>query len=251
MELKIHAGDFGKGNAFLHVDNYFAGEDCIRFNCEKSQTIPLSMLLSIEMVTEENAKKLVGTIALGSIGAFLLGPVGFAAGVLAGGNKKNITFIATYKDGRKFLGTSNNKDYIKLQSAVFNNLNSQRKTATVESGNSAFVKELLAKAADNEAKKSIDTKKYSNPNNLLSQPNSTCFVASATYGNAEHPDVRFLKTFRDEYLIYTFAGRIFINTYWIIGPKLSILVQKSLILKNISRWIISKSIILINRYWMK
>lgn len=93
--------------------------------------------------------------------------------------------------------------------------------------------------------------KFSNPNNLLSPPNTPCFVASATYGNAEHPDVRFLKTFRDEFLRYTFAGRIFIDTYWIIGPKLSILVQKSLILKNISRWIISKSIILINRYWVK
>lgn len=78
---------------------------------------------------------------------------------------------------------------------------------------------------------------------------STCFVASATYGDAYHPDVILLKSFRDEFLIHTALGRIFIDAYWIIGPRLSILVQKSLILKSFSRWIISKLIKLINRYW--
>jgi hypothetical protein len=52
-------------------------------------------------------------------GAVLLGPLGLLAGVLVGGRKKEITFVAKLKDGRKFLGTPDSKTFTQLQAAVF------------------------------------------------------------------------------------------------------------------------------------
>ena len=53
----------------------------------------------IELVTEENAKSLVGTAGWGLIGATLLGPAGMLAGALAGGNRKKCTFVCRFEDG--------------------------------------------------------------------------------------------------------------------------------------------------------
>ncbi|MGI2002125.1 hypothetical protein [Shewanella frigidimarina] len=54
------------------------------------------------------------------MGALALGPAGLLAGLLLGGGKsKDVTFVAKFKDGRKFLGTTDNKTFTKLQAAVF------------------------------------------------------------------------------------------------------------------------------------
>jgi len=41
------------------------------------------------------------------------------AGLLLGGNKKEITFVAKFKDGRKLLATTDSGTFTKLQAAVF------------------------------------------------------------------------------------------------------------------------------------
>jgi len=48
------------------------------------------------------------------VGALALGPVGLLAGVILGGNKKEVTFVARLKDGRKFLATVDSKTYAKI-----------------------------------------------------------------------------------------------------------------------------------------
>ena len=65
-----------------------------------------------------------------------------------------------------------------------------------------------------------------------------CFVATATYGNADHPDVCFLRNFRDKILIKTKAGKIFIDWYYQNGPKIAFLIYNSNILKCWSRLLI-------------
>lgn len=47
------------------------------------------------------------------------GPLGALAGVLAGGNKKEITFIAEFKDGRQILASTDSKTFTKTQAATF------------------------------------------------------------------------------------------------------------------------------------
>jgi hypothetical protein len=68
---------------------------------------------------------------------------------------------------------------------------------------------------------------------------ATCFVASAAYDDPNHPDVMFLRRFRDTVLNRHAAGRTFIRAYWVVGPVLAKLVAQLPLLRHLSRQIIS------------
>ena len=74
---------------------------------------------SVELASEENVKKMGGTMGWGAVGALALGPVGLLAGLVLGGKSKDVTFIAIHKDGRKFMATTDSKTYTKIQAALF------------------------------------------------------------------------------------------------------------------------------------
>lgn len=115
-KVVVHAGDFLKGNGKFSFNSLVLRTD------EHSiigEAIPITELETVEMATEENVKKLGGTVGWGIAGGVLLGPVGLLAGLLAGGRKKEVTFVAKFKDGRKCLATTDNKTFVKLQAACF------------------------------------------------------------------------------------------------------------------------------------
>lgn len=60
---------------------------------------------------------------------------------------------------------------------------------------------------------------------IQSKSGATCFVATAAYGNPDHPDVVFLRAFRDQILAQTPTGQLFISWYWRTGPKLARVVD--------------------------
>jgi len=72
----------------------------------------------------------------------------------------------------------------------------------------------------------------------LENPNTggDCFVATAVYGNVDHPDVRRLRRFRDETLQHTTAGRAFIAWYYRYGPALAEWLEGHRRLKRTARW---------------
>ena len=70
--------------------------------------------------------------------------------------------------------------------------------------------------------------------NLESKSGATCFVATAAYQNSEHPDVVFLRYFRDSFLSKHHRGQQFVDWYWRTGPKLAVVVRKSRILRLVS-----------------
>jgi len=53
-----------------------------------------------------------------------------------------------------------------------------------------------------------------------------CFVATAAYGNYNHPMVLVLREFRDSLLVNSDAGRRLIGIYYTIGPSLAGLIQE-------------------------
>jgi hypothetical protein len=115
-KVTVHAGDFLKG------DGQFSFGSLILKTTEHSwigETIPINQLETVEVASEESVKKIGGTIGWGAAGALVLGPVGLLAGLLLGGNKKEITFVAKFKDGRKLLATTDSGTFTKLQAAVF------------------------------------------------------------------------------------------------------------------------------------
>ena len=117
-KIETHAGDFLPGIGrytgkylLLHTKKH-------RFMGEK---IHKNQLVSVEIATEENVKKLGGTLGWGGVGGVLLGPVGLLAGLMLGGKKKKITFAALFSDGRKLLATTDSKTFTQLQAAAFSN----------------------------------------------------------------------------------------------------------------------------------
>ena len=81
------------------------------------------------------------------------------------------------------------------------------------------------------------------------QSKSSCFVATAAYNDHMHEDVVYLRFFRDNFLVRTRLGVCFVNFYWVIGPKLAIIVNKSSALQKFSRFILSRLIKLLKNYF--
>lgn len=87
---------------------------------------------------------------------------------------------------------------------------------------------------------------------IESKSGATCFVASVAYDDPNHPDVMFLRWFRDHILSKTPRGRAFITWYWKNGPKLARVVGKSTLLRNMARLVIAGIVkVLMSRSWSR
>lgn len=115
-KVTVHAGDFLKGDG-----QFSFGSLTLRTEAHTwlGETIPITQLETVEVATEETVKKLAGTVGWGAVGGIILGPVGLLAGLLLGGRKKEVTFIAKFKDGRRLLATTDRATFTKLQAAAF------------------------------------------------------------------------------------------------------------------------------------
>lgn len=65
-----------------------------------------------------------------------------------------------------------------------------------------------------------------------------CFVATATMGSYDNSVVLDLRRFRDDYLLNSLSGRIFVTTYYKIGPYFANIIIKSSYLRKISKQIL-------------
>ena len=74
---------------------------------------------------------------------------------------------------------------------------------------------------------------------IESKSGATCFVASVAYQDPNHPDVMFLRYFRDTVLQNSINGQKFISWYWINGPKMAKITEAIPLLRKISRFLIS------------
>ncbi|MCM0757404.1 SHOCT domain-containing protein [Sporomusa sphaeroides DSM 2875] len=120
MSFKVIGGDIPESTAFsehwskcyLVIVKGFLKADKYLLN---------GNVASVEIVTEENQKKFVGAAGWGLVGGLALGPLGLLAGVLAGGNKKEVCFACVLADGRKFIAKSDTKTYQKFVTFVMAN----------------------------------------------------------------------------------------------------------------------------------
>jgi len=114
--FEVHAGDFQKGKEHQFMAGKFTMKKKGKFF---RQTIPVSEVEELEVASEENVKRIGGTVGWGIAGAALLGPAGLLAGLLLGGKGKDVTFVCKLKDGRKFMATAPSKVYQDITAALF------------------------------------------------------------------------------------------------------------------------------------
>lgn len=126
--IKILAGDFLEGNGSFTWGSFTLRTRKHNFSGE---TISANQIETIDIATEENVKKLGGTVGWGLAGAAILGPVGLLAGLLLGGKKKEVVFIIKFRDNRKLLASSDIGTYTKIQSASFGKNNIKTEPITV------------------------------------------------------------------------------------------------------------------------
>ena len=62
-----------------------------------------------------------------------------------------------------------------------------------------------------------------------------CFVATAVYGSEMSPEVILLRQYRDEILLQTSLGNLFINFYYFISPPIALWIKDKLLLKRTVR----------------
>ena len=75
-----------------------------------------------------------------------------------------------------------------------------------------------------------------------SGPNNGCFIATASYGNYNHPVVIDLRVFRDKYLLNNVSGAKFVGWYYKEGPKYAGMISKSSFMKACARIFLIKPI---------
>lgn len=118
--MMVHAGDYSKGECFI-LESPITSKNIQNGWEYNSKHISLKQLEAIEIASEESVKRIGGAIGWGAVGGMLLGPVGLLAGLLIGGKKNEVTFVARFKDGRKMLATTDKREFTKLQAAAFDN----------------------------------------------------------------------------------------------------------------------------------
>jgi hypothetical protein len=89
-------------------------------------------VIEIQVATEQTIRKISAKLGWGLVGGLALGPIGAVAGLIFGGNKKEVTFIARLKNGKSFLGKTDPKSFEKLQSVAFDNAQEEQRNAEFE-----------------------------------------------------------------------------------------------------------------------
>lgn len=73
------------------------------------------------------------------------------------------------------------------------------------------------------AKSALQYLREASPNQ--GQEKGGCYVATAIYGNVDHPDVRLLREYRDRVLLKSAQGRAFVRFYYAASPTLVAMVR--------------------------
>ncbi len=84
---------------------------------------------------------------------------------------------------------------------------------------------------------SISPAKHHKGSNVSSDTSSGCFVATAVYGDYNHPYVLDFKAFRDKVLLHCKAGRLLTNYYYEVSPKLVKAISDNMIFRQIVQYI--------------
>lgn len=82
---------------------------------------------------------------------------------------------------------------------------------------------------------------------IYAHKSSSCFVATAVYGDANHQDVVLLRTYRDKVLATRACGRSVVRAYYVVGPYLAAIVEHLPFLRPLFRFLLERLAVLTKR----
>jgi len=109
--LTVQSGDFLQGEG-----EYRNGSLTLKTAASPSpgEKIALSRIKDMKVANQESSRSLGSAIGWGVAGALVAGPFGLIAGLWLGGKEEEVTFLATFKDGRKLLAVTDSKTWSKM-----------------------------------------------------------------------------------------------------------------------------------------
>jgi len=78
---------------------------------------------------------------------------------------------------------------------------------------------------------------------LGKKSDSSCFVATVVYGDPQCEELRVLRQFRDEILTKSVAGRLFISTYYALGPMLAKRIESLPTVRSFTKKLLDRLVI--------
>lgn len=76
-----------------------------------------------------------------------------------------------------------------------------------------------------------------------------CYIATAVYGSYSAPQVYTLRKFRDRVLMKNVAGRLFVKTYYRVGPSMARSIGKWHVLNIFVRKLLDRFVRALNKKW--
>jgi hypothetical protein len=117
--IMVHGGDLRKGKGFYY-HGWFSKKIYLRgFLFWKKRSV--NDIDTIEIITDDMVKGGMGKVGSAAVGTLLLGPLGLIAGAIIGGKqKKEITFVVEFSDGKSFIASSDVPTFQKLKGVALN-----------------------------------------------------------------------------------------------------------------------------------
>jgi hypothetical protein len=108
-------GDFGSGVEARADSSAFYLPDPARPGA--FVVVPLAEVVEMETVASDRKGQVKAGLKLSARGFMAAGPIGLAAGLLAAGRVKDVSFSVVLADGRTFLATANAETFAEIHSA--------------------------------------------------------------------------------------------------------------------------------------
>ncbi|MFZ0156112.1 hypothetical protein [Pseudomonas sp.] len=109
--LTVQSGDFLQGEG-EYRNGSLTLKSCS--NPSSGEKIALSGISELIVANQESSRSLGSALGWGMACALVAGPVGLLAGFWLGGKEEEVTFLATFKDGRKLMAITDSKTWSKL-----------------------------------------------------------------------------------------------------------------------------------------
>lgn len=73
---------------------------------------------------------------------------------------------------------------------------------------------------------------------------NSCFIATAAYGSPLEKNVKVLRSFRDQILLKTSVGQLFVKTYYLLSPPLAKWIGQSAARRSVARTVLTPIVVL-------